>query len=104
MPHVPWELQGWQKKAGEHKAEGAAEGHGEPEGHGHKSPFELVQKGKLSADEYDKFVGDLVNFMAYAAEPGRSQRQSLGFKAIVYLLVLLAFTYLLKKEYWKDVH
>ena len=110
MPHVLWELQGWQGKAqapaeGEHAT--AAE-HAEPEheegGHAKHSPFTQIQAGKLSETEYNKFVGDLVNFMAYAAEPGRSARQSLGIKAIVYLLILLAFAYLLKKEYWKDVH
>jgi ubiquinol-cytochrome c reductase cytochrome c1 subunit len=42
--------------------------------------------------------------MAYAAEPGRQQRQELGVKAITYLLILLVFAYLLKKEYWRDVH
>ena len=97
MPHVLWELQGWQAQAP------AAAEHAEG-GHGHASPFKLVQAGSLSEDGYDKFVGDLVNFMAYAAEPGRSHRQSLGLKAIVYLLILLGFAYLLKKEYWKDVH
>ncbi|MGQ0528374.1 MAG: cytochrome c1 [Panacagrimonas sp.] len=97
MPHVLWELQGWQVQApadAEH-----AEG-----GHGHASPFKQVQAGSLSEEGYDKFVGDLVNFMAYAAEPGRSDRQALGIKAITYLLILLGFAYLLKKEYWKDVH
>jgi len=99
MPHVLWEMQGWQAKAAA-PAEGAhAEG-----GHGKVSHFTPVEAGTLSSDEYDKLVGDLVNFMAYAAEPGRSARQSLGVKALAYLLVLLGFAYLLKKEYWRDVH
>ena len=99
MPHVLWELQGWQAKA-----EAPAEGEHHGGGHGKHSPFTQIEAGTLSSDEYDKAVGDLVNFMAYAAEPGRSARQSLGVKAIAYLLVLLAFAYLLKKEYWRDVH
>ncbi|MGQ0699121.1 MAG: cytochrome c1 [Panacagrimonas sp.] len=100
MPHVLWEMQGWNAKAdAAHEGEHAEGGHG-----GHKDPFKQVQAGKLSGDDYDKFVGDLVNFMAYAAEPGRSARQALGGKVIVYLLILLGFAYLLKKEYWKDVH
>ena len=119
MPHVLWEQQGWQHKAdqGQHAApaagaeaahadeKNAEAGHdAEGAGHGHASPFELVQPGTLEPRDYDKFVGDIVNFMAYAAEPGRSHRQALGVKAIVYLLILLVFAYLLKKEYWKDVH
>ena len=99
MPHVLWELQGWQGKAAPPK-----EGEHAQSGHGKHSPFTTVEPGKLSSDEYDKLVGDIVNFMAYAAEPGRTARQSLGVKAIVYLLILLAFAYLLKKEYWRDVH
>lgn len=99
MPHVLWELQGWNVKAAAPSAAHASDDHGNA-----ADPFKQVQAGKLDADEYDKFVGDLVNFMAYAAEPGRSHRQALGGKIIVYLLILLVFAYLLKKEYWKDVH
>lgn len=95
MPHVLWEQQGWQAKA--EPKEGEA-------GHGKASPFQLVQAGTLDEDEYAKFVGDLVNFMAYAAEPGRSDRVALGWKALTYLLILFGFAYLLKLEYWKDVH
>lgn len=97
MPHVLWEQQGWQVLATHD--EGA-----EDDGHGHGDPFELAQAGSLAPSDYDKFVGDIVNFMAYAAEPGRSARQALGVKIIVYLLILLGFAYLLKKEYWRDIH
>lgn len=99
MPHVLWEQQGWQVPAKHDEADAHAEG-----GHGKASPFQLVQAGKLDEDGYAKFVGDLVNFMAYAAEPGRSDRVALGWKALAYLLVLFGFAYLLKLEYWKDVH
>lgn len=91
MPHVLGDLQGWQVL---HKGDGE---HGKPK-------LELVQKGSMTPAEYKAFVSDLVNFMAYAAEPGRSDRVSLGWKVMLYLLLLLAVTYLLKKEYWKDVH
>jgi ubiquinol-cytochrome c reductase cytochrome c1 subunit len=105
MPHVLWELQGWQQLVTEeHKAEGAeSEGHGEGHG-GHGPKLELVQPGSLKPEEYKKWVADLVNFMAYAAEPGKQARQALGVKVILYLLVLLVLSYLLKKEFWKDVH
>lgn len=118
MPHVLWELQGWQVKpatTSEHAGaeEGAAPAstrgddgeHAAGGAHGaNHTGLELAQKGTLSPQEYDKFVGDLVNFMAYAAEPGKAQRQSLGFKAIIYLILLMGLCYLLKKEFWKDVH
>ena len=96
MPNVLGDLQGWQVL---HKADGE-DAHG-----GHAKPkLELVKPGSMSPQEYKDFVSDLVNFMAYAAEPGRSERVALGWKVMLYLLVLLVVTYLLKKEYWKDVH
>lgn len=101
MPHVLWELQGIQAKAEHH----AAEGHGDAAatGHGAKK-FELVQKGSLSPEEYKKFVADLTNFMVYAAEPGRNQRISTGWNVMIFLFILFPIVYLLKKEYWKDIH
>ncbi|WP_051362083.1 cytochrome c1 [Solimonas soli] len=103
MPHVLWELQGLQvKKAeGEH---GAADGEGEHGGHEAGAPFELASKGKLTPDEYKKFVADTVNFMVYAAEPGRAHRVSVGYKVILFLLLFTVLAYFLKREYWKDVH
>jgi ubiquinol-cytochrome c reductase cytochrome c1 subunit len=98
MPHVLWELQGWQKPAGEKEEhEGVSE---------HKKPiYEIVQPGALSSDEYRKWVADLVNFMDYAAEPEKAERMKVGVKVMLYLIVfLLPLTYLLKREYWKDVH
>ena len=65
---------------------------------------ELVQPGKLSPDEYKKFVADLTNFLVYAAEPGREHRKEVGWHVLAFLLVFFVLAYLLKKEYWKDVH
>ena len=100
MPHVLWELQGLQAKVEHHEA---AEGHGEAAEHGAKK-FELVKPGKLSPEEYRKFVADLTNFMVYAAEPGRNHRISTGWNVLIFLALFFPIAYLLKKEYWKDVH
>ena len=100
MPHVLGDLQGVQVKVDAPHGEAAAEGHG-----AHAGPsFEVVHKGALSADEYKKFVGDTVNFMVYAAEPGRAHRISVGIKAILFLLIFTSLAYLMKREFWKDVH
>jgi ubiquinol-cytochrome c reductase cytochrome c1 subunit len=37
-------------------------------------------------------------------EPVKLERQRIGVKVLLYLLVFLVIAYLLKKEYWKDVH
>lgn len=63
-----------------------------------------LSKGSLSRLEYDGFARDIANFLNYAAEPVKAKRRSLGVFVVLFLLVGFVFTYLLKKEYWKDVH
>jgi len=65
---------------------------------------ELMSPGALKPEEYDQFVRDIANFLDYAGEPIKAKRQSLGVFVTLFLLVLFVFAYLLKKEYWKDVH
>jgi ubiquinol-cytochrome c reductase cytochrome c1 subunit len=98
MPHVLWELQGYQKAVykGESDAEHNAV-HKEFEG------FELVQKGSLTPEEYDHFVRDTVNFLDYIGEPMQLERESLGLKVLGFLAIFFLLAYFLKKEYWKDV-
>lgn len=98
MPHVLWELQGLQKA--NFKVEK------DEEGNEHKifENMEIVVPGTMSPKEYDKFVGDLVNFMVYLGEPIRTTRESMGVWVLAFLAVFGFIAYLLKKEYWKDVH
>lgn len=58
---------------------------------------------QLGEEEYKKSVGDLVNFMAWMAEPVRHDRKIYGAFVLLFLLVLLIPVYLLNKEFWKDV-
>ncbi|HEY0973522.1 MAG TPA: cytochrome c1 [Solimonas sp.] len=97
MPHVLWELQGWRGLAPQAEGEDAHGAHAKPK-------FVQLTDGKLSEKEFQKFVADTVNFMAYAAEPGRAGRISLGMKVMLFLLLFTALAYLLKREYWRDVH
>ena len=97
MPHVLWEQQGWQKAKYKEVLEKGAKSQ-EFEG------LELAEKGSMTPEQYREYVSDLVNFMAYAAEPGKAERISLGFRVFLYLVLLLILTYLLKKEFWRDVH
>ena len=59
--------------------------------------------GTLTAEEYDQAIYDLVNFMYYVSEPARIQRERWGVYVLLFLIALGAFTYLLNREYWKDV-
>ena len=66
--------------------------------------FEQVAPGRLSAAEYDGFVRDTVNFLDYVGEPTQAARRSLGLWVVLFLLVFTWLAWLMKREYWKDVH
>jgi len=99
MPHVLWEMQGEQVlEAVEHKE-------GEGHGGGHAAPKLVLERpGSLTPKQYDAMVADLVNFLVYMGEPARASRAQLGIIVLLFLGVALVFAYLLKKEFWKDVH
>lgn len=65
--------------------------------------FETVAPGQLSAEEYDAFLRDTVNFLEYVGEPYKAKRISLGVWVILFLLVFTTLSYFLKREYWRDV-
>lgn len=98
MPHVLAELEGTKRAvfAQTEDADGVS--------HEAFSHFEPVTAGSMTAVEYDRFVGDLVNFMVYAGEPKQLERQRWGVYVMLFLVIFFIFTYLLKQEYWKDVH
>jgi ubiquinol-cytochrome c reductase cytochrome c1 subunit len=65
--------------------------------------FVQVAPGSLSREEYLATVRDIVNFLDYVGEPAQAQRRSLGIKVVLFLLAFTALTYLLKREYWKNI-
>jgi ubiquinol-cytochrome c reductase cytochrome c1 subunit len=65
---------------------------------------EFAMEGMLSQEDYDRAIGDLVNFLAYIGEPSRLESESLGVKVLLFLVFLFVFVYFLNKEYWRDVH
>ena len=96
MPHVLWELQGYQRAiVEEHTVDGATT---------HEfAGFEHVTSGSMDAEDYDDFVRDTVNFLAYISEPIRSERRKLGVWVLMYLIVFWVIAVMLKKQIWKDV-
>lgn len=104
MPHVLWPLEGFKKldtHGDDHGGASDAGGHG---GDSHGSEFVQVTEGELDKAGYRQVVSDITNFLTYAAEPGKRDRIALGAKVITYLILLFVLAYLLKREYWKDVH
>jgi ubiquinol-cytochrome c reductase cytochrome c1 subunit len=98
MPHVLWELQGLQAPV--------METHTDADGIKREvlSGFKLIEEGTLSTAEYDATVRDLVTFLAYLSEPSKLQRLALGKWVLLFLAGFLVLVYLLKKEYWRDIH
>lgn len=92
MPNVLWELQGVQRPVyGEHSAD-------VPE------RLELVQPGAMSPAEFDRAVRDITAFLQYVGEPAALKRYTIGLWVILFLAVFTLLTWLLKQEYWRDVH
>jgi ubiquinol-cytochrome c reductase cytochrome c1 subunit len=97
MPNVLWELQGVQEPVittvKEHDGTEVK-----------IVELELTEPGLLTPVEFDRAVRDLVNFLDYMGEPAKHDRRALGTKVILFLLVFLVLAYLLKRDYWKDIH
>ena len=60
-------------------------------------------KEEKSEAEFDQDVRDITNFLDYVGEPAKLIRTSIGIWVLLFLGFLFVLTYLLKKEYWKDV-
>jgi ubiquinol-cytochrome c reductase cytochrome c1 subunit len=66
--------------------------------------FEYLSPGSMTPEQFDGFVRDTVNFLDYVGDPSQVQRRSIGLWVVLFLLVFTGVAWLLKKEYWKDVH
>lgn len=66
--------------------------------------FTIVQPGYLTPEEFDVAMADLVNFLDYVGEPIKRERMRLGLWVLLFISFFGAVAYMLKKEYWKDIH
>ncbi|MEH6580398.1 MAG: ubiquinol-cytochrome c reductase [Halioglobus sp.] len=109
MPHVMLELQGMQECAmgpvtahnggvkrdpltGEDILEDAC------------GQFTVAAAGAMTPEEYDTAIYDLVNFMAYTADPVVVDRHRIGTFVLLFITLFFVLAWLLNREYWKDVH
>ena len=96
MPNPLWDLQGVQRPV-----------YGEVNPETREAPverLEISQKGSLSDEEFDGVARDISAFLEYAAEPAALKRQKTGVWVILFLSLFTFLAWLLKKEYWRDVH
>lgn len=121
MPHVLWELQGIQEPVYRYEVhhdghsvaaydnEAEADAYVKEHGDGYRlervvDSLKLVQPGSMTAAEYDLVARDLATYMTYISEPMKLERQRIGVWAMLFLVVFSIIAYLMKKEWWKDVH
>lgn len=96
MPNPLWEQQGLQRAVFGEKNETTGE-----------TPvkrLEIATPGTQSGAEFDRTVRDITAFLEYASEPIAPKRQALGVWVILFLAFLAFLAWLLKNEYWRDVH
>lgn len=92
MPHVLYQLQGEQvAEVTEHEGAQHVE-------------LKLDKPGQLSPEAYDEAVADLVSFLVWMGEPVAETRKSIGMFVLIFLAGFFVLSYLLKKNYWKDIH
>ena len=92
MPNVLWQLQGTQKAVTK-EVDGV-----------NVTELELAKAGTLSAEEFDGVARDLTAFLSYVGEPIQAKRRSMGKWVLLFIGIFFVLAYLLKKEYWKDIH
>lgn len=108
MPHALYELQGVQRMVGKVEKDDLQIDSAHAEERDYKivgdAKFELVHEGMLTPAEFDKAMLDLTAFLVYLAEPAQLQRKSIGVYTLAFLILLMILCYMLKLEYWRDVH
>ncbi len=102
MPHALWQWQGDQVLETVKGKDGKEE---------HKlalvkaGSMTKLENGKADTREFDQRMADLTNYLVWMSEPVQTKREQIGYVVLMFLaLVMLPLAYLLKKEYWKDVH
>jgi len=95
MPNPLWQLQGQQIA------------HMKPAVAGHDPEIEKLElkiAGNQSPAEFDRTARDLSAFLQYVGEPAALKREAMGVWVLLYLALFTFIAYLLKLEFWKDVH
>lgn len=95
MPNPLWEMQGLQHAE-----------YGEPDASGERPvhALRITTPGSMEPEQFDQAVRDITAFLEYAAEPIALKRGRIGVWVVLFLAVFTFLAYLLKREYWKDVH
>ncbi len=99
MPHVLWELQGIRNA----KFADVKDPHDESKTIHKFVGYEQVTPGKMTAQEYDSAVADLVAFLQWMAEPVQNTRRQLGVVVLLFLSIFAFLAWRLNASYWREV-
>lgn len=98
MPNPLWELQGIQVP--EYETTENEFGGTDKELVG----VHMAREGRLSEEEFDRVVRDITTFLEYVGEPAKMKRESMGIWVLLFISIFTLVAWLLKREYWRDVH
>lgn len=77
-------------------------------GHQIAMPSPLVEDGVEYADgkaaSADQMARDVTTFLTWAAEPDLEARKGMGIKVMIFLILLTALLYMVKRKVWRDIH
>ena len=98
MPNVLWPLQGIQTPIYRQETDAG--------GFTHEviDQFRLTTPGTQSKAEFEQTARDIAAFLDYAGEPAKLKRKGIGVWVLMFLALFTFIAYLLKAEYWRDVH
>jgi ubiquinol-cytochrome c reductase cytochrome c1 subunit len=95
MPNPLWQLQGQQVAVLKPAEKGK-----DPE----IEKLQLRTPGSQTPEEFDRTARDITAFLQYAGEPAALKREAMGIWVLLYLAFFTFIAWLLKQEFWKDVH
>jgi ubiquinol-cytochrome c reductase cytochrome c1 subunit len=114
MPNPLWEMQGHQRPVFAKKIETGKDDKGKPTMGCAAGQVEtedaclkqlvVASPGAQTSEEFDQTARDIAAFLEYAGEPAALKRQKLGVWVILFLSFFTFLAWLLKREYWRDVH
>jgi ubiquinol-cytochrome c reductase cytochrome c1 subunit len=95
MPNVLWELQGTQRAVMSEAKQGEE---------AKVEKLTLATPGRESEEAFNDTARDITTFLTYAGEPAALAREATGVWVLLYLAFFTFLAWMLKHEYWKDVH
>ena len=66
--------------------------------------LQIEQEGQMTSEQFQASMKDLTNFLSYMSDPIREERKYIGKFVILYLLIFTMLSFLLYREFKKDIH